>query len=79
MSTQSVAQHKLEPVDEFLFNFLKLVLTLAFCIFVFFGIVFAFKALFPSLTMAGSYFAAFGSVLFLAVVVIIKSIKEKIF
>lgn len=69
MSTQSVAQHKIEPVDEVLVNLLILVLTLAFCISVFFGIVFAFKALFPSLTMAGSYFAALGSVFFLAGVV----------
>lgn len=76
MSTQVITQHKLEPVDKFLFSLLTLVLTLAFCILCFFGVVFAFKTLFPSLTMANAYYAALGSICFLAVVVVRNSLKK---
>lgn len=75
MSTQSVAQHKIEPVDEVLVNLLILVLTIAFCALVFVGGVYAFKSLFP-ITMTQAVYAMSGSVFFLAFVVIRNSIKK---
>lgn len=78
MTTQNIAVHNENTLaDVFLVSLLVIVLTIGFGLLVFFGVVFAFKALFPSLTMTNSYYAAIGSVFFLACVVVRNSIKKQ--